>query len=54
MGAIPHMREQIAEWSDKNMYRADMNFLDKMIWPDIMHRQIAHDSYCCDQFPNTR
>ena len=54
MGAIPHMREQLAEWTDKNMYRADMNFLDKIVWPDVMHRHIAHDSYCCDQFPSTR
>ena len=35
-------------------YMADLHFLDKQIWPEIKNSQIAHDSYCCDRFPNAR
>lgn len=67
-GALPMIKEQIEEWSDRshfplppsppdcvrNRYAADLKFLERIIWPDIQHRHLAHDSYCCTKFPNTR
>jgi len=54
MGALPSIQDQIMEWHDKNQYMADLQFLESRVWPDVVHRHIAHDSYCCDQYPNTR
>ena len=52
--AIPDMAERIEAWESRDQYAADLNFLEQKIWPDIKDRQIAHDSYCCDRFPNAR
>ena len=31
----------------------DLRFLEESVWPDIEHKQISHDSYCCDRYSNT-
>jgi hypothetical protein len=54
MGAIPMMKTMVEEWGDRSRYAADLKFLEVQVWPDIQHRHMAHDSYCCDQFPSTR
>ena len=53
-GAIPQMKEEIAKWSSRDEYSSDLKFLKSAIWPDIRDKQISHDSYCCDRFPNTK
>jgi hypothetical protein len=53
-GAIQDMKNKILEWENRNEYMADLHFLDKIIWPEIKHKQVAHDSYCCDRYPNAR
>ena len=35
----------------KDEYMDDLNFLEEVVWPDIQHKQLSHDSYCCDRFP---
>ena len=52
--AIASMSAKVAAWSSRDEYMADLHFLDKQIWPEIKNSQIAHDSYCCDRFPNAR
>jgi len=51
---LPFMKDRIQEWSSRDEYMADLHFLEQKIWPDIKHKQVAHDSYCCDRFPNAR
>lgn len=51
---LPFMKDRIKEWSSRDEYMADLHFLEQKIWPDIKHKQIAHDSYCCDRFSNAR
>ena len=51
---LPFMKDRIQEWSSRDEYMADLHFLEQKIWPDIKHKQLAHDSYCCDRFPNAR
>lgn len=51
---LPFMKDRIKEWSSRDEYMADLHFLEQKIWPDIKHKQLAHDSYCCDRFPNAR
>lgn len=51
---LTFMADRITEWSSRDEYMADLHFLEQKIWPDIKHKQIAHDSYCCDRFPNAR
>jgi hypothetical protein len=53
-GAIKHMSRYIDEWSSRDQYMADLHFLEEKIWPIVKKKQIAHDSYCCDRFPNAR
>ena len=38
----------------RDAYGADLNFLAMYVWPEIAHRQISHDSYCCEKFPNAK
>lgn len=38
----------------RDEYAADLHFLEDQVWPDIKHIHIAHDSYCCDRYPNTK
>jgi hypothetical protein len=41
---------------DRDSYGADMNFLERNVWPEIAKRgmQVAHDSYCCKRYPNAK
>jgi len=52
-GILPDMESKIKEWENRNEYMADLHFLDKQIWPYIKNKQYAHDTFCCDRFPNT-
>lgn len=52
--ALSFMKDRVESWKSRDEYMADLHFLEKEIWPDIKHKQISHDSYCCDRFPNTR
>ncbi len=53
-GVLSAMKDKVTKWENKDEYMDDLNFLEEVIWPDIQHKQMAHDSYCCDRFPNTR
>lgn len=53
-GAVKHMLRKILEWQDTHSYGADLSFLQVMVWPDIVQDQLAHDSYCCLGFPDTK
>jgi hypothetical protein len=53
-GAVPDMKAKIEAWESRDAYMADLHFLEQQVWPDIKGEQIAHDSYCCDRFPNAR
>ena len=48
------MKDRVLNWQKRDEYMADLYFLEDQIWPDIKNNQIAHDSYCCDRFPNTK
>jgi hypothetical protein len=48
------MKDLITQWSRKDAYLADMEFLQSSIWPRIQNDQIAHDAYHCERYPNTR
>jgi hypothetical protein len=51
-GAIQGMYRKVMEW-DRDAYMEDISLLSNVIWPEIKDKQIAHDAYCCKQFPNT-
>jgi hypothetical protein len=53
-GALPNIKEDILDWSSRDEYTADLKFLENVVWPDIKNDHIAHDSYCCDRYPNTQ
>ena len=53
-GAIKDMEGKIKAWSSRDEYMADLHFLEQQVWPEIKTTQVAHDSYCCDRFPNAR
>lgn len=53
-GAIKDFEGKLQLWENKNEYMADLHFLDKMVWPDIQDKQISHDAYCCDRYPNAK
>jgi hypothetical protein len=44
----------IDQWNRKDAYLADMEFLGGVIWPRIADKQIAHDAYHCERYPNSR
>ena len=48
------MGGRIANWSSKSAYGQDMDFLNQDIWPLVRDKQLGHDAYCCEDFPNTR
>jgi hypothetical protein len=52
-GAILDMKGKIMEWT-RDAYMEDILFLYTTIWPEIKDKQIAHDAYCCERYPNTR
>lgn len=53
-GAIPQMKHLVETWESRDEYMADLHFLEDQIWPEIKHKQLSHDSYCCDRFPHCR
>lgn len=53
-GSIDIMQEEVEKWESKDEYLMDMNFLAERIWPLVKEKQISHDSYCCEDHPNTR
>jgi hypothetical protein len=53
-GAVPSMDAKVKAWSSRDEYMADLHFLEQRVWPEIKYKQISHDSYCCDRFPNTK
>ncbi len=53
-GSLPDLKQRIEAWPSRDEYMADLHFLEEQIWPLIKNSQIAHDSYCCDRFPNAR
>ena len=53
-GVLSVMKERVEKWENKDEYMDDLKFLEESIWPDIEHKQLAHDSYCCDRYPNTK
>lgn len=52
--ALQDISGRIREWSNKDTYFDDMRFLDKIVWENAESDHIAHDAYCCEQFPHTR
>eukprot|EP01041_Mallomonas_annulata_P007902 gene7902-16175_t len=52
--AIPNLKEIITNWKSRDEYSADLHFLEEKIWPVVRDKQISHDSYCCDRYPNAR
>ena len=40
--------------TSRDEYMADLHFLESKIWPEIKDKQISHDAYCCDRYPNTK
>jgi len=48
------MSDLINQWHNKDSYIADMEFLGSVVWSRIHNNQIAHDSYNCERYPNTR
>lgn len=53
-GALPHLKTQILAWKNRDEYSADLHFLEEKVWPIAKDKQISHDSYCCDRYPNTK
>lgn len=54
LGVAGGMQKLVEDWDARNEYMADLHFLEERIWPIVKHKQIAHDSYCCDRYPHTR
>lgn len=52
-GALPEGLLEELNTYPKDEYMADINFLREYVWPAVVDHQMAHDSYCCDQFPLT-
>eukprot|EP00981_Chlorochromonas_danica_P001920 scaffold398_cov177-Ochromonas_danica.AAC.19 len=52
--AVPDMNELVEAWNSRNEYMADLHFLEQQVWPLVKHKQLSHDSYCCDRFPHCR
>ncbi|RYH28675.1 hypothetical protein EON65_11320 [archaeon] len=54
LGVEGGMQKLVEDWDARNEYMADLHFLEERVWPIVKHKQIAHDSYCCDRYPHTR
>ena len=52
--AVPNMKALVEDWNSRDEYMADLHFLEKKVWPLIKYKQMAHDSYCCDQYPHSQ
>lgn len=53
-GALPYIGDRIDSWKNRDVYMADLHFLEDKVWPDVQHKQLSHDSYCCDRYPNAK
>jgi len=53
-GAIKDLRGQALAFGKFKHKWADMDFLDKVIWPQVKDDTLAHDSYTCEKFPGSR
>lgn len=55
-GALSGMSRLIANWSavPESGYGADQDFLGLRVWPLVEFDQMAHDSYSCERFRNSR
>jgi hypothetical protein len=53
-GAIKDLRGQALSFGKMELKWADMDFLDKVIWPQVQNTTFAHDSYTCEKFPGSR
>ena len=53
-GAIKDLRGQALAFGKFKLKWADMDFLDKVIWPQVKDNTLAHDSYTCEKFPGSR
>ncbi|XP_045028866.1 uncharacterized protein LOC116920980 [Daphnia magna] len=38
----------------RHTYGYDQQLLDRLFWPIAQSSMIAHDSYCCERFPNSK
>lgn len=52
-GILSSMQAKVEKWEAKDEYMDDLRFLEDAVWPDIEHKQLSHDSYCCDRYSNT-
>lgn len=53
-GALPNIAQQINDWKNRDEYSSDLHFLEEIVWPEVKDKQMSHDSYCCDRYPNTK
>ena len=53
-GSMSFLKTKMDKWKSKDQYFQDMDFLKEEIWPEVVDKQIAHDSYCCDRYTNAR
>lgn len=55
---IQNMRQLLERWVEQDgkefRYDQDQRFLRDVIWQNISHRHVAHDSHCCLLFPRCR
>jgi len=52
-GAVKGMTNLVKQFSNKQSYGGDLQFLGSKIWPQIKDNQIGHDAYTCHKFPNS-
>jgi len=49
----PSMTEMVKAYSSRSGYGADLDFLTVKVWPRIKDSQMGHDSWSCEQWPNS-
>jgi hypothetical protein len=45
------MRGLVERWQKKGKYGADLDFLNKVVWPKVKEITFAHDSVTCEKYP---
>ena len=55
-GVLPDMKELVSEWSNRNLYQGDQDFLNRRIWrrPEVQASQMSHDAYSCAKYPGSK
>jgi len=55
-GVVADMAEIVQQWSNRDRYMGDLDFLNKKVWPrpEVSGSQMAHDAYSCKKYPNSR